>query len=496
LYYPLCSLQIIILFYSDHQSIIIFLLLDIHNTLTAPLGVPPSSEPSDARQIRNLEYSNNDILSILYHSTGGADWTSNNNWMDRAVCPSGYWQGIDCAGYEVINIVLNQNSLRGTLPSQLGLLTGSSIFDMSANEIFGTVPSELGLLTALYAFEVHSNSNLTGTIPSEIGQMTRLQLLWMNSAQFSGSVPSQLGKFTFLTRQLYLYSNNLCDDIPSELAALSSQVEDFVVTNGTSLGTPCCILGLGNLDRCQPTSAPTSGESKRPTLSPTLFPTSVPTSLPTITCLSGTYFNGATCVTCIGGTYSDFNRTKNPGPYPDSCTQCAAGQYNPLSGQSACTVCSPGKLSSPDRTYCKDCGAGEYSLNNSECVGCEVGKYAPQALSGSCLTCPAGSHTNNKTKSTTCTPCDSGKYSSQPGDECLDCSVGQYSASGQSKCTECEAGKYSSSSGSSTCYGCDVGTWSSEGSASCPLAAIGYYLKYPNMIQKPCPHHCICEGDE
>lgn len=60
-------------------------------------------------------------------------------------------------------------------------------------------------------------------------------------------------------------------------------------------------------------------------------------------------------------------------PLPE-CTLCASGKYNILVGAWRCLSCDTGKLSTADRSNCKDCEAGEYAYNNQECKSCDFGK--------------------------------------------------------------------------------------------------------------------------
>jgi len=59
------------------------------------------------------------------------------------------------------------NSLTGSIPSELGILTSLRIFELDRNLLEGSIPSELGLLTSLTSFELGRNS-LEGSIPIEL----------------------------------------------------------------------------------------------------------------------------------------------------------------------------------------------------------------------------------------------------------------------------------------------------------------------------------------
>ena len=97
--------------------------------------------------------SDREALIALYNATGGANWTNNNGWLSER--PVSEWHGVtaDRAG-RVTRLSLNGNGLAGSLPPELGDLTG---------------------LGALY---LYNNAGLTGSLPSEMGQLAGLSTLY------------------------------------------------------------------------------------------------------------------------------------------------------------------------------------------------------------------------------------------------------------------------------------------------------------------------------
>jgi Leucine-rich repeat (LRR) protein len=106
----------------------------------------------------------------------------------------------------------------GTIPSQLGELTGLVELDLGSNQISGTIPTELGRLTKLATLDLGNQvsetreKTLTGTIPTELGKLTALTGLqfWYN--QLTGSIPPQLAEMTGLTH-LHLQKNQFMGTI-------------------------------------------------------------------------------------------------------------------------------------------------------------------------------------------------------------------------------------------------------------------------------------------
>eukprot|EP00978_Attheya_sp_CCMP212_P043328 scaffold280686_cov30-Attheya_sp.AAC.1 len=70
-------------------------------------------------------------------------------------------------------LILEFNTLTGTIPSKIGQITTLLRMDLSDNDLTGTIPTEIGTLSNLIELILEGNI-LEGTIPSEIGQITAL----------------------------------------------------------------------------------------------------------------------------------------------------------------------------------------------------------------------------------------------------------------------------------------------------------------------------------
>jgi len=83
---------------------------------------------------------------------------------------------------------------------------------LDSNTITGTLPTELGLLTELASVSL-TNATLTGTIPTQMGDLTNLRRLWLYNNQLTGTIPTQLDQLTKL-EILELYHNSLTGSVP------------------------------------------------------------------------------------------------------------------------------------------------------------------------------------------------------------------------------------------------------------------------------------------
>ncbi len=167
-------------------------------------------------------------LRALYQSTNGASWTNNTGWRDwnfnsptppDASVVNG-WRGVTVANGRVTLLLLSDNQLTGSIPTELGNLSNLEDLWLSDNQLTGSIPTELGNLSNLIRLQLYSNQ-LTGSIPTELGNLSNLRFLFLYSNQLTGSIPTELGNLSNLIR-LQLYSNQLTGSIPTELGNLSN----------------------------------------------------------------------------------------------------------------------------------------------------------------------------------------------------------------------------------------------------------------------------------
>ena len=208
------------------------------------------------------------VLVALYHSTGGANWGANANWLsDR---PIGEWHGVttnsngrvvelgllrnqltgeippELGGLSnLTELFLHGNQLTGEIPPELGGLSNLKVLVLDGNQLTGEIPPELGGLSNLIRLSLDSN-RLTGEIPPELGGLSNLTLLFLGFNQLTGEIPPELGGLSNLTR-LYLGSNQLTGEIPPELGGLSNLTGLGLGSNQLTGEIPPELGGLSNL---------------------------------------------------------------------------------------------------------------------------------------------------------------------------------------------------------------------------------------------------------
>eukprot|EP01124_Arcella_intermedia_P030083 TRINITY_DN6501_c0_g1_i1.p1 TRINITY_DN6501_c0_g1~~TRINITY_DN6501_c0_g1_i1.p1 ORF type:complete len:147 (-),score=34.28 TRINITY_DN6501_c0_g1_i1:57-497(-) len=123
--------------------------------------------------VSELEYV---ALLDWYNSTGGPSWYSSDGWLVGDPCLQ-HWKYIECnQNNEVINLGMNSNGLKGTIPRSILYLSQLRFMNLYGNELSGSVPSQIGALSKLYVLNLERNC-LEGTVPYQLGELSFLVLL-------------------------------------------------------------------------------------------------------------------------------------------------------------------------------------------------------------------------------------------------------------------------------------------------------------------------------
>ena len=128
---------------------------------TAPLHFMARTSAAKRRLAASTEAA---ALRTLYEATGGARWVNNSGWLEGAPCAGegelywSAWVDVRCNGTMVVVLNLEDGGgtevysyddstaarMAGTLPSELGLLSGLEKLIVVADAVSGTLPSQLG----------------------------------------------------------------------------------------------------------------------------------------------------------------------------------------------------------------------------------------------------------------------------------------------------------------------------------------------------------------
>lgn len=187
-------------------------------------------------------------LATLYFAASGSGWSNRDNWLDANVNECG-WAGCVCTpGTGITGLLLPGNGLDGTVPLEIFLLSSSlNVLNLEENILKGTLPTQLGLMSSLQTFQGGA-IQLQGSIPASLGSMSALTWLDLSQNQLKGPIPPTLGQLSSLS-QLTLSDNSLTGEVPSELG-LATNLARFQISGNDELrGTiPSEICALDSLE--------------------------------------------------------------------------------------------------------------------------------------------------------------------------------------------------------------------------------------------------------
>jgi len=187
------------------------------------------------------------VLATMYYALSGESWTNSTGMLSSA--SECRWYGVDCAPltHVIQKIKWGNNTLAGSIPSEIGLLENVDYLDMADNRLSEEIPVEIfqGMSTLKYLdlsdnilsgslsdkvknlaeylgkMDLHGNA-LRGELPgSALAQLTQLHTLQLYDNGFEGPIPRELGSLTNL-RRLDLDDNKFTGMIPEELGQLTN----------------------------------------------------------------------------------------------------------------------------------------------------------------------------------------------------------------------------------------------------------------------------------
>ncbi|MBV7328781.1 fibronectin type III domain-containing protein [Chloroflexi bacterium TSY] len=175
-------------------------------------------DPFDCNTVTEIPVAECEAVVTLYNSTNGLDWIDNTGWLQTDTPCN--WFGITCSNNQIATLILNKNSLSGSIPAELEKLSGLATLELNENSLSGSIPTTLGNLGSLEYLSL-SRNQLSGTIPKELGALKNLRAIWINESNLEGEIPKDLGNLAQL-EILALGNSQLSGKIPEDLKNLTN----------------------------------------------------------------------------------------------------------------------------------------------------------------------------------------------------------------------------------------------------------------------------------
>lgn len=241
--------------------------------------------------------------------------------------------------------------------------------------------------------------------------------------------------------------------------------------------------------------------------------------------------NGAACVACPAGTWSNIVNAASCTACPQFSTPnaaksgcvCNTGYKPALNGSEGCIIsCNPG-YKNVVGAVCQPCGYGKYSVYGDSCDSCLPRYTTPivNATSASYCVCEPGTAPLTESSTAECgTVCGPGQRLDPIADACVDCGSGSYSNTTDFaiSCTSCPAlGAVSPAAATSVSQcGCDAGraaqwvdgalvcaSWCPAGYSrpqameDCEVCGLSSYTEEPNeAVCRSCPANTFTQASQ
>eukprot|EP00211_Chloroparvula_japonica_P000284 CAMPEP_0119119498 /NCGR_PEP_ID=MMETSP1310-20130426/966_1 /TAXON_ID=464262 /ORGANISM="Genus nov. species nov., Strain RCC2339" /LENGTH=1195 /DNA_ID=CAMNT_0007108939 /DNA_START=21 /DNA_END=3608 /DNA_ORIENTATION=- len=160
-------------------------------------------------------------LYELYLATGGETWVNNELWGSLPrTCE---WYGVTCSDSNatVLRLELENNNLRGTIPTSVVYLSNLTYLKLDYNSISNTDITSLSSLRKLEYLNLSYN-NIKSRIPVAFEELRNLEVLDLRNNEVSGTLKEETMLGLESLQTLILSSNSLSSTLPSGLGSLTA----------------------------------------------------------------------------------------------------------------------------------------------------------------------------------------------------------------------------------------------------------------------------------
>ena len=157
--------------------------------------------------------------SVLLRAKDTLRGTAPLNWSSGVAIAN--WDGVGIGGSppRVDGLALRGRGLDGSVPAELGELSGLKSLHLGVNRLTGEFPGEIGNLTNLHEIYAGGGNRFTGGFPPELANLTELRHLWLSSTRMGGPLPDLSG--LSLLAILHLGGNGFTGPLPAWLGGLT-----------------------------------------------------------------------------------------------------------------------------------------------------------------------------------------------------------------------------------------------------------------------------------
>ena len=171
------------------------------------------------------------VMAVNFYALGGPDrpWRNKLNFLaPTSVCT---WQGPVIYGTKFTTVGVFCDDKNSGIPTTLELFS---------NNMKGSIPTEIGLLTSLTSLDLSSNTDVIGTIPTDLCNLRQLRTLDLSWNTMMGNIPPCIGTTLSNLQSIYLAGNALDGTLSSHLGKMT-QLQRFIIEDNMFSGNPISI---------------------------------------------------------------------------------------------------------------------------------------------------------------------------------------------------------------------------------------------------------------
>ncbi len=177
-------------------------------------------------------------LKEIYKSAKGSEWTDATNWVDEYVAHCS-WFGVKCdaTNTTTLELDLHNNGLSGKLSGRIADLPYLTKLDISDNDVkvcedFCILSFSLLLIKDSPVITSRlENHSLQGYIPTEIGLLSNIWYLRLSYNSFIDNVPSELSNLHHLSL-FHLHGNRIQGTMPPLDTQYMDDSSSFITGEG------------------------------------------------------------------------------------------------------------------------------------------------------------------------------------------------------------------------------------------------------------------------
>ncbi|KAL2245151.1 receptor-like protein kinase BRI1-like 3 [Sesamum indicum] len=141
------------------------------------------------------------------------------------------------------------NNITGPVPRSLTKCTQLQVLDLSSNTLTGEVPFEFCSRTPDAVLEkmLLANNYLSGSVPSELGLCKKLRTIDLSFNNLNGSIPQEIWNLPEIS-DVVMWANNLTGEIPEGICINGGNLQTLILNNNFIMGSlPKSIVNCTNL---------------------------------------------------------------------------------------------------------------------------------------------------------------------------------------------------------------------------------------------------------